>query len=143
MPTLMEATRASGRTARPNWVDSSWTRFSAARRSRKGPDVGSTASTMLSATPGKRLVIPRSSSSGVSGIGSKPRGAGPAPAPLDGCLLERRRRVDLAADQLRLRRFDGVLDFLRNDVGVRREQLGIGELLDSEEAVRSTLEGPV
>src|SRR6266511_6409922 len=104
------------------------------------PFVSSRSTWSLATTPGKRLVIPRSSSSGVSGIGSQPRGAGPAPAPPDGCLLERRRRVDLAADQLRLRRFDGVLDFLRNDVGVRREQLGIGELLDSEEAVRSTLE---
>ena len=50
MPTEISSTRASGSTARPRLFETSRTRFRAAARSRKGPLVGSEASTTFSAT---------------------------------------------------------------------------------------------
>ena len=77
-------------------------------------------------------------------MGAKRTRGGPSARPSRGLAYsERRRRVDLAADQLLLRLVDGVLDICRDVGGERREQLGVGEVLDPEEAVRPALEGAV
>src|SRR5215210_5265999 len=97
-------------------------------------------------TPGNRFVIPRSSRRGASAMGWKRKGGGQPPTPLyvaASLSAERCGRVDPATDQLLPSLVDGVLHLLRDCVRIGSEQLGIGELLDTEEAVRSALERAV
>src|SRR3712207_6720959 len=105
------------------------------------PRASSKSTRSFARTPGNRLVTLLSSSRGVSAIADERGRAGARP--LSPELFQRGGRVDLPADQLLTRLVDGRLDLLGNVVRERREQLGLGEILDPEERVAAALEIPV